>query len=313
MTDELINERLLSREQAKEEHLSRKYANFLFDFTFKRVFGNESNKDLVISFLNALFPNKKIKDVEYNATEKVGDTSESKKFILDLLCTSEDKTQFIVEVQNYEQEDFFKRCLAYGARLYSESAYAGNSYGQFLPVYVVALMSDAVTKSGKMHRPKYRDKLIYHYLFAEKDTHEVPFEGISCIFVELEKFNKTEAECVTLLDKWFYLIKNSNFLEDRPGSFREKVFDKLFELLEMSKFTPMENRAYIHEWIAEYDRISILRTAENRGIEKGREEGLELGKEQEQLRIAKKMKDEAVDIQTISKCTGLTVEQIESL
>ncbi len=67
----------------------------------------------------------------------------------------------------------------------------------------------------------------------------------------------------------------------------------------------MENRAYIHEWFAEYDRISILRTAENRGLEKG--------KEQEQLRIAKEMKEEGISIETISKCTGLTTLQIENL
>ncbi len=156
-----------------------------------------------------------------------------------------------------------------------------------------------------MHLPEYRHKLIYHYLFSEKDTHEVPFEGISCIFVELEKFTKTEEECTTLLDQWFFLIRNSNFLAGRPSSFKTKVFDKLLELLEISKFTPMENRAYIHEWFAEYDRISILRTAENRGLEKG--------KEQEQLRIAKEMLQDGINIQSISKYTGLTVEQIENL
>ncbi len=72
MTSKSINESLpMSRKELKEEALSRKYANFFFDFTFKRVFGNEKNKDIVISFLNALLPNKKIKDVMYNATEKV--------------------------------------------------------------------------------------------------------------------------------------------------------------------------------------------------------------------------------------------------
>ncbi len=162
-------------------------------------------------------------------------------------------------------------------------------------------MSEKTTRNQNMHQPEYNDRLIYHYLFSEKDTHEVPFEGISCIFVEIEKFTKTEEECITLLDQWFYLIKNSYFLLDKPSGFREKVFDKFFRLLEISKFTPMENRAYLEECIDELDRISILRTAENRG------------KEQEQLRIAKELKSKNISIDIIAQCTGLSTEQIEKL
>ncbi len=143
--------------------------------------------------------------------------------------------------------------------------------------------------------------MVYRYDFAEIETHEVPFETISIIFVELGKFSKTLEECISPMEIWFYLFKNLKNMTDYPIEIQSEAFDYIFKAANIKKFTDMDNSIYIHELFAEMDEFNRIYSAEA------------IGREDAMLDVAKKMKDKGIDMETIIECTGLAVSQIENL
>jgi len=143
----------------------------------------------------------------------------------------------------------------------------------------------------------------------EKTTGEVPYDTINVIFAELEKFRKAGSECKTDIEKWLYVLKNMSRLDDLPEDFRNEVFIKLFEAVNVNLFSDMERREYISRWFAENDEKEILRSAKNEGFD----EGLERGREKGLIDTAKRMLGLGIDIDVISQCTGLSTEAIGTL
>ena len=98
-----------------------------FTLAFKKIFGSEPNKDLLISFLNELFRGRKqITDLVYNKNEHPGDNDEIGGAIFDLLCTGDDGENFLIEVQRSSQANLKQRMLYYASRLISDMAPKGN-------------------------------------------------------------------------------------------------------------------------------------------------------------------------------------------
>lgn len=103
------------------------------DFGFKRIFGTEPNRDLLIAFLNEVFKGRKqIVDLLYSKTEYNGDTTHEGGAIFDLLCTGTGGERFIIEVQRSKQDNFKQRALFYTSRLISEQAPERESSGMGL-------------------------------------------------------------------------------------------------------------------------------------------------------------------------------------
>ena len=125
------------------------------------------------------------------------------------------------------------------------------------------------------------------------------------IYVEVTKFNKTEAELVTLYDKWLYALKNLALLTERPAALRDKIFDRLFQVAEIAKFTPLELKEYEGSLKVYRDLKSSFDNAEEKGYVKGRAEGI--------VMTAKKLKSMGMETAVIQKATGLTAEEIEVL
>ncbi len=132
-------------------------------------------------------------------------------------------------------------------------------------------------------------------------------------FVELNKFTKTEDECITDLDKWFYVLKNSERINNLNPAFQTEVFKQVFKELDVATFTREERMRHFRENLAKYDAYMQEAFYREKGLKEGMAEGRAEGVEQSKLEIAKKMKAESIGIEIIVKCTGLSVEQIESL
>ncbi len=137
--------------------------------------------------------------------------------------------------------------------------------------------------------------------------------GKKFIYVEIAKFDKTLDELETLYDKWLYALKNLYKLTQRPKELCDKVFDRLFEEAEIAKFTPQELREYEASKMAYRDIKNSIDTAKQEGLAEGMELGMEKGKNQKALDIAKNMLADGVDINLIMKYSGLSQEQIEKL
>ena len=247
-----------------------KYISLLTDFGFKRIFGTDLNKDLLISFLNALFEGSHvITDVKYLNTEHLGDIHTERKAIFDVYCETENGEKFIVEMQNAFQEFFKDRSLFYSTFPIREQGVKGSDWDFHLNhVYTIALLN------FDMHDPAFdRDQLSHTVKLCDTYTHKVFYDKLDFIYVEIAKFDKTVDELSTTFEKWLYVLKNLSRLDNQPQSLRDKVFDRLFTQAEIAKFNPRELREYEDSRKAYRDLKNCLDTAMREGLEKGRTEG----------------------------------------
>ncbi len=103
---------------------SERYINLLTDFGFKRVFGTEPNKALLMDFLNTVLPQQhRIQDLSFRNNENVGNTESDRKAIFDIYCESEQGERFIVELQKAKQ-NYFNDCSVYYATFPISSMYS---------------------------------------------------------------------------------------------------------------------------------------------------------------------------------------------
>ncbi len=118
-----------------------KYINPHTDFGFKRLFGSEFNKELLISFLNAMFHGEQnVQDVTYLNSEQLGDRADARRAIFDVYCENDKGEKFIVEMQNVYQEFFKDRTIYYSTFPIREQAQRGGDWDFHLnPVYTIGL------------------------------------------------------------------------------------------------------------------------------------------------------------------------------
>ena len=279
-----------------------RYISLLTDFGFKRIFGTDPNKELLVNFLNSLFDGEEvIKDVKYHNSENVGDVYTERKAIFDVYCENEKGEKFIVEMQNAYQTYFKDRSLFYSTFPIREQAPKGSDWNFCLKkVYVVALlnyrMSDEAFDSSDT---------IHTIALMDTKTNKVFNAKLMFKYVEVGRFDKTDDELISLSDKWMFVLKNLSRLDNRPSSLREKIFTKLFDAAAIARFTPMELREYEDSLKAYRDIKNSLDTAKEEGREEGRAEGIAM--------VVKNMHAKGMDIDVIASITGLNKDEVESL
>ncbi len=319
------------------ERFDDKYVNIHTDFGFKRIFGTEFNKELLISFLNALLDGEQvIRDVRYLNNEHLGESIGSRKAIFDVFCENDRGEKFIVEMQNVYQKFFKDRSIYYATFPIREQAERGDWDFHLKSVYTVGLLNFVLDDD------RYSDDCFHHevkLMDVEKKT--VFYDKLTFIYVEIPKFNKTEHELTTMFDKWMYVLKNLSRLMRRPAALQERVFTRLFEQAEIAKLSHHELQQYENDMKAYRDIVNAIRTASHdsrekgiaegiakglekgiaKGLEKGRiigkEEGRIIGKEEgrkeEKAEIARKLKAMGVPTEQIASITGLSAEDVNAL
>ena len=307
---------------------AQRYVDILTEAGFKAVFGVEKNKDVLIDLLNVVLPaHRRVTDLAYSTTEVPGLTMSNKSVRLDLRCTGEDGTRFIVEMQCYRQLNFFRRCVEYAAKVYDSGSGCGDGHGYDIPpVYFIGLLNTGVPKFDRSDSAVWRDRYVSEYTFREKESHEVVDETIFLIFAELDRFDKKLEECVSMADKWFYSLKHVGRMDRLPEELKVKVFERLFEACEIARFTPEEKLKYEHDMMTERDYTDILDTCRAEGLAegeakgraegkieglaegeaKGKAEGLAEGK----MEVARAMKAKGLGMALIAELTGLSEEEI---
>ena len=282
--------------------IEERYISLLTDFGFKRIFGTDPNKELLVNFLNSLFDGEEvIKDVKYLNSENVGDVYTERKAIFDVYCENEKGEKFIVEMQNAYQTYFKDRSLFYSTFPIREQAPKGSDWNFCLKkVYVVALlnykMSDEAFDSSDT---------IHTIALMDTKTNKVFNTKLMFKYVEVGRFDKTDEELTSLSDKWMYVLKNLSRLDNRPAALREKIFSKLFAAASVARFTPTELREY-------EDSLKAYRDIKN-SLDTAKEEGREEGREQRNIEIAKKMLAAGMHIDIIINMTDLSKDEIKKL
>ena len=292
-------------EKAMEVEISERYVNPYTDFGFKKLFGTELNKDLLISFLNALFKDKlEITGLTYLNNEHLGEGLTDRKAVFDVYCHLSDGSRIIVEMQKAEQQYFKDRSIYYSTYPIREQAPKGKWDYRLEDVYTVGILNFTFPDG---EYPS--DSMIHEIKLKDEEDNHVFYDKLTFVYLEMPKFNKTEDELETMFDKWLFALSNLARLLERPKALQERIFTRLFEQAEIARFTPEERTEYVASKKEYWDNYSILTTSYNKGRAEGRAEG-ELN---ERLKNARSLKENGVAIDVIAKSIGLSLEEIENL
>ena len=291
-------------------YTEERYISLLTDFGFKRIFGTNPNKSLLIDFLNSLFNGEQvIKDVTFLNSEHVGDVYAERKAIFDVYCENEHGEKFIVEMQNAYQTYFKDRSLYYSTFPIREQAPKGANWDFKLKhVYVVALLNYEMSDAA------FSDETINHDVgLLDKQTYRVFNDKLTFKYVEISRFNKNIDELSTNFDKWLYVLKNLSRLDRQPKYLQTEVFNRLFAEAEIARFTKTELREYEDSLKAYRDIKNSLDSAEAKGMAKGIEKGRAEGRAETLAEVARGLIRMNMPVAKIMKITGLTEAEIKEL
>ena len=260
-----------------------RYINPFTDWGFKRLFGQEFSKDLLINFLNDLFEGEfQIKDVTFKDKEQLGDTNDLRGCIFDIYCVTDDGKHFIVEMQNRWVPFFVNRSIYYASKAFVAQRKKFDEAGvrtpvlyQFVPVYVVCIMN-FMPKEHEV--TKFRTDVA----LREKSSDSMFSDKLRFIYLSLPFFDKSEEECETGFEKWIYVLKYMEVLERLPFTAQKKIFDHLAKLADVRCLSSEEQEKYDESIKAADDYYSGLYGSyvegEEKGIAKGRAEGIVKGR-----------------------------------
>jgi len=323
-----------------------RYINPYTDFGFKKLFGTELNKDLLISFLNALFSKSKkivvdeIVDVQYLNSEQLGRSEYDRKAVYDVYCKTKNGAKFIVEMQNAFQQFFKDRSVYYASFPIRDMAKKDSKDQKWnfelQPIFTVGILNfvfkdDISTDEyGKITdaviKEESDDEFRHDVMLVDvNNDNKVFYHKLGFVYLEMPKFRKTIEQCQSFYDKWMFVLRNLSSLMERPKELQERIFQKVFEQAEIARYTPEEHFAYEESLKNMRDIDSVIISAEKEGVRRGRAEGLAEGLQQGEkigraegaksasIAIARSLKSSGVDINLIAQSTGLTIDEIQKL
>ena len=289
--------------------LSDRYINPLTDFGFKRIFGTEINKALLIDFLNVILPPQHhVKDLTYRNTENLGNTPIDRKAIFDLYCESKSGEKFIVEMQKAKHDYFKDRSVYYATFPIQEQAKKGEWNYKLKAVYTIGILDF-------IFRDHQDDPTLLHIVELKDQECRVFYDKLKFIYIELPKFTKTIDELQNHFEQWLFVLKHLPDLEYQPSSLQDNVFKQLFDTAQITNLSQEDRQAYENSLKYYRDMVGVVETARREGIQKGVQEGIEQGIEQgrrsERLTIAQAMKAAGNSDELIVQVTGLSLEDLE--
>ena len=282
------------------------------DIAFKKIFGVEENKDLLISLINSIVgKDDQVSEVTLLNPYNPKSFKKDKLSILDIKAKGASGKRFNIEIQIADEADYDKRALYYWAKLYTEQLKVAQDYSTLSKAIGIHILNFTSI-------PKARD---YHNVFhiTEKNVGFKYFEDLELHTIELNKFtdNPNEdlasivAKVQTSLDMWSAFLTRNDLLkvDNLPKELNDANLKKAINVLEVMNFSEEERDFY-------EDHLKWLRIEANtlkKYEQKGKAEGRAEGKAEEKIEIAKKMLAKNHSISDISDLTGLSAEEISKL
>jgi len=291
-----------------------RYLNPYTDFGFKKLFGEEGNKDLLTDFLNQLLPPKhQIKTLHFKNVENLPDLPLERKAIFDIYCKSVTGEDFIVEMQKAKLNFFKDRALFYSTFPIRDQAKKGEWDFKLSAIYYVAILD------FKYDENEEKQKMFRDVALKDQDG-ELFYDKLHLKFLQMPLFNKQEHELKNHFDKWLYFLKNLESFDHIPSILKEPIFEKAFSTLEEANLTKEQLEQYQKSLLTYWELKGVVDTAYDdgekigfeKGIIQGEQIGLEKGKKSERIAIARSLLD-ILDIEIIALKTGLSIEEIQRL
>ena len=277
------------------------------DFAFKRIFGSEKNKDILIHFINDMLcfiGDKKITQVQFLKPSQDPDILSKKQSILDVLCTDPSGRQYIVEMQVAKTAGFEQRAQYYAAKAYSNQLNAGENYNQLKEIIFVSITDFVMFPDKKNYKSD--------HVILDKITYDHDLKDFSFTFLELPKFNKTIDQLSNMIEKWTYFFKHA---EETTEADLKKIIgnDQIIEraYAALNRFSLSQNELFTYD--AEEKRIRDEAAALEQALSDAKTTGLTEGENLATHRIAKTMLQEGFSVEKISKMTGLSISEVKKL
>ena len=282
--------------------MKAKYINPFTDFGFKKIFGEEASKPLLIDFLNALLPQaSKIIDLTFKNTEQLGQTDADRRAIYDIYCESENSEKFIVELQKAKQNYFKERTIYYSTFPIREQAEKGEWNYQLKAVYCIGILD--FTFDDYENEPEKSE--VVHTIKLKNQNGKTFYDKLTYIYLEMPNFKQAESDLSSRLDKWLYFIKHLEDFQTIPAIFSDEIFTKAFEKAELAKFGQEELDSYEYSLKVFRDNKAVYDYAVDTAFDEGVNSGI--------LKVARALKQSGVSVEIIMNTTGLSASEINEL
>lgn len=294
------------------------------DVAFKKIFGVEENKDLLISLINSIVSSEdQVTDVTLLNPYNPQNFRNDKLSILDIKALGADGKRFNIEIQITDEADYDKRALYYWAKLYTEQLQASQEYSSLSKAIGIHILNFTSIP----------DIVKYHNVFhiAEKDSGLLYFKDLELHTIELNKFTNNPKEgladilkkVVNSLDMWSAFLTRHDLLnkDSLPKELDNASLKKALTVLDVMNFTKEERDAYEDhlKWLRiEANTLKKVEAqAEARGIQIGETRGETRGKAEGEIKkaiaIAKNLLKENAKIEYVAKVTGLSINEVNKL
>ena len=301
-----------------QKNIMGKFINPFTDYGFKKIFGQEVSKELLIEFLNDLLEGERvITDLTFLNNEQLPIYPGERIAIYDIFCTTDTGEKIIVEMQNRSQVYFKERALYHLSHAIVRQGVKGESWKfDIKAVYGVFFINFLLDENQKLRTD---------VILTDRDTGKLFSDKLRQIFIALPLFNKTEAECETDFERWIFVLNNMETLNRMPFKAQKAVFEKLEEIVDVHSLSEEDRVRYENSVNAYRDYLATIDYAAKKGVEEGFEDGLQKGiqegiqegirkgQQEKALEIARSMKAMGMTSEQIMKVTGLSLAEIESL
>jgi len=295
--------------------VASKFLNPRNDLVFKRVFGAEKNKDILIRFLNDILGRPApIEEVTFLKTVQDPEIAPLRVSIIDVMCEDQNRNRFIIEMQVSHEKGFDRRALYYAARAYCAQRTTKKKFHDLKDVYFLAITDFAPFPKKKAWLSRIGLK--------DLETNEHDIEAIQLLFMQLPLFKKTKKDLkkMSLMEKWAYFFRYAEETKEEDLDAiigKDTILKKAYEELNRFGWSEKELNNYESVEMKKAADEAVLEAAYEKGEVKGHAEGLVEGLAQGESLKAKKIAQallrQGLSKKQISQATGLSFEEISAL
>jgi predicted transposase/invertase (TIGR01784 family) len=280
------------------------------DFCFKRTFGTDKNKEILMRFLNDMIPfpdGAHVTNVTFLPTSLDPEAALQKQSGVDVLCMDERQNQYIVEMQVASTPGFEKRAQYYAAKAYTSQIKEGGAYQNLKEIIFLAITDFIMFPEIKTYKSD--------HLILERSTHQNLLKDFYFCFLELPKFNKEFHELSGPIEKWAYFFKHASHVGPQEVEEIEKedpVLHKAYLALNQFNWSELELITYERELKRRMDAEAIESHKINTAFAKGEAQGEAKATEKMKLMIKNLLK-RGFNPKDIEQASNLTADEINSL
>ena len=238
-----------------------KFVDIKNDIAFRKIFGNENKKEILISFLNAVLElpeGKRIVKIEIKNPFQLPEIKALKSSILDVKVTDERNIWYIVEMQVEESDGFDKRVQYYTAKQYSSQIEVGEDYPKLKQVIFIGILNFDFFEG---------DDYLTRHLVTNKKTGKQELNDLEFNFIELQKFKEDEIKIESLIEKWVYFIKKAPNLDVIPENVNDEGLKHAYEDADKHNWSKEELLAYDYASMRKADEGSKTKRAVEKAID----------------------------------------------